>query len=224
MKNVLLIISFVGLLFSCKNENSFNFKDKSFKKIENDELVDSLQKTIIGECNNCGIDSLKIQFELFKRTDYDTLKHSNENQNYSEDTINFIDLGRLSFIDVRSRNQKNLNFYVPRYSYSSINSLDNFYITKVHCNSNTLTITLSQQSIDELYMKFSIMKNKFILKKIYMKDHYFDYLEYINELDTAIVYSNNSVVDINHILELINKTPTKKIITDSTSYKLSLPK
>jgi hypothetical protein len=224
MKNVLPIISLFFLFLSCKNDESFHFKNKLYKRIENEKLFNWSKQTVIGKCDNCEIDSLKMQSDLFKRTDYDTLKYSNENKVYTEDTINFIDLVKLSFIDSNSKIKKKLNFYNPRYSYSKIKSWDNVYITKVNCNSNTLTITLSHQSIDTMFMKFSIMKNDFILKKIYMKDHYLNYLDYINELDTAIVYDNNSVVDINYIFGLINKTTTKKAITDSIAYKLSLPR
>jgi hypothetical protein len=224
MKNVIPIISFFVLFLSCKNDESFRFKNKTYKRIENEKSFDWPKKTIIGECSNCEIDSLKMQFDLFKRADYDTLKYSNESQNYSEDTINFIHLGKLSFIDTNSRIKKKLNFYNPRYSYSKMTSWDNVYLTKVNCNLNTLSITLSHQSIDTMFVKFSIMKNNFILKKIYMEDHYFNYLDYINELDTTIVYDNNSVVDINYIFELINKTATKKVITDSIAYKLNMPK
>lgn len=226
MKILILQIGIISFLFlvSCKKENSFTYKNKIYKRIENGKLANRSKQTIIGKCINCEVDSLKMQFDLFKRTDYDTLKYSNENQAYTEDTINFIELGKLSFIDSNSKIKKRLNFYNPRYSYSKIISWDNMYITNVNCNSNTLTITLSHQNIDEMFMKFSVMKNNFILKKIYKKNHYFDYLDYINELDTAIVYDKNSVIDIKNIFELINKTKTKKVITDSIKYKLTLPR
>ena len=219
----IIIISFL-LLVSCREENSFTYKAKIYKRIENEKLINYSKQTIIGKCDNCEVDSLKMLFNLFKRTDYDTLKYSNENQFYTEDTINFIDLGKLSFIDSNSKIKKKLNFYNPIYSYSRIMSLDNVLIKNVNCNSNTLTITLSHPSIDEMLVKFLIMKNNFLLKKIYIKTHYSNYMDYVNELDTTIVYKNNSVINIDYIFELINKTKTKRIITDSIAYKLSLPR
>lgn len=213
MKNVFLIFSPLFFFISCQNKKYINYCGADYRKTKlSDSLGNPLDTLINISISHCSFDKLEIEYNTLIKNKYNNL----------HDTLpNIIDVSTLKIQKLKA--EYKLIIYELINNRKEYVSHERSSLGEVLAKNHIINIHINNPNIDEMYVDFKFINNQLELKKIYMKQHYQNYLEYINEVDTTLVYKNNSILTIDDFFEILNRHIPKEIITDSTAYKQSLP-